>query len=289
MIAEHLGAVTEPDADGRGGARLAGLVAERELDQLFVSDLVNVRYLTGFTGTNGACLVGAGTTASSSPTSATPSAPSRRWGRAGSGPRPSGSCCPRSPRRMQGRVGFEDAQAQRAPAREARARRSRTGSSWSQPATWSRSCAPVKDDGRDRARSPPPPSSTDEVYRWADRAGPGRPHRARGRARRRGADPRAGRRALVPADRRRRRRTAPCRTPSPGEREIGEGRAGRVRHGRAARRLLLGLHPHLRHRRARRRGARGLRAGPRAPRRRRSRRSGPGSSGKRGRRGRRAS
>jgi Xaa-Pro aminopeptidase len=40
------------------GERLAGLLAERELDQLFVSDLVNVRYLTGFTGTNGACLVG---------------------------------------------------------------------------------------------------------------------------------------------------------------------------------------------------------------------------------------
>jgi Xaa-Pro aminopeptidase len=39
--------------------RLVELIAERELDQLFVSDLVNVRYLTGFTGTNGACLVGA--------------------------------------------------------------------------------------------------------------------------------------------------------------------------------------------------------------------------------------
>jgi Xaa-Pro aminopeptidase len=37
--------------------RLAGLVAERELDMLFVSDLTNVRYLTGFTGTNGACLI----------------------------------------------------------------------------------------------------------------------------------------------------------------------------------------------------------------------------------------
>ena len=45
-------------ADGRA-RRLAELVAEKELDQLFVSDLVNVRYLTGFTGTNGACLVGA--------------------------------------------------------------------------------------------------------------------------------------------------------------------------------------------------------------------------------------
>ena len=39
------------------GERLAKVVAERELDQLFVSDLTNVRYLTGFTGTNGACLV----------------------------------------------------------------------------------------------------------------------------------------------------------------------------------------------------------------------------------------
>jgi Xaa-Pro aminopeptidase len=38
--------------------RLVELIAERELDHLFVSDLTNVRYLTGFTGTNGACLVG---------------------------------------------------------------------------------------------------------------------------------------------------------------------------------------------------------------------------------------
>jgi Xaa-Pro aminopeptidase len=38
--------------------RLAELVGQRELEMLFVSDLVNVRYLTGFSGTNGACLVG---------------------------------------------------------------------------------------------------------------------------------------------------------------------------------------------------------------------------------------
>ena len=37
--------------------RLAGLLEERELDSLLVSNLVNVRYLTGFTGTNGACVV----------------------------------------------------------------------------------------------------------------------------------------------------------------------------------------------------------------------------------------
>ena len=46
----------------------------------------------------------------------------------------------------------------------------------------------------------------------------------------------------------------------PGEREIGARRAGRLRHGRQARRLLLRRHPHLRHRRAGRGGARGLRA-----------------------------
>jgi Xaa-Pro aminopeptidase len=38
--------------------RLVDLLAERELDCLLVTNLVNVRYLTGFTGTNGACIVG---------------------------------------------------------------------------------------------------------------------------------------------------------------------------------------------------------------------------------------
>jgi len=42
---------------GRGD-RLAALVAKRELDCLLVTDLVNVRYLTGFGGTNGACVCG---------------------------------------------------------------------------------------------------------------------------------------------------------------------------------------------------------------------------------------
>ncbi len=37
--------------------RLVELLGERELDSLLVTDLVNVRYLTGFTGTNGACVV----------------------------------------------------------------------------------------------------------------------------------------------------------------------------------------------------------------------------------------
>ena len=44
---------------GRGD-RLEALLAERELDRMLVTDLTNVRYLTGFTGTNGACICGPG-------------------------------------------------------------------------------------------------------------------------------------------------------------------------------------------------------------------------------------
>lgn len=40
--------------------RLTELLAEEGLDALIVTNLVNVRYLTGFTGTNGLCLVGEG-------------------------------------------------------------------------------------------------------------------------------------------------------------------------------------------------------------------------------------
>jgi Xaa-Pro aminopeptidase len=40
------------------GDRLAALLAERDLDLMLVTGLVNVRYLTGFTGTNGACVCG---------------------------------------------------------------------------------------------------------------------------------------------------------------------------------------------------------------------------------------
>ncbi|HET8566198.1 MAG TPA: Xaa-Pro peptidase family protein [Solirubrobacterales bacterium] len=40
--------------------RLERALAERELDRMLVTDLTNVRYLTGFTGTNGACICGPG-------------------------------------------------------------------------------------------------------------------------------------------------------------------------------------------------------------------------------------
>jgi Xaa-Pro aminopeptidase len=42
---------------GRGD-RLEQQLAERELDRMLVTELTNVRYLTGFTGTNGACICG---------------------------------------------------------------------------------------------------------------------------------------------------------------------------------------------------------------------------------------
>jgi Xaa-Pro aminopeptidase len=45
---------------GRGDRLAAGL-GERELDLMLVRELVNVRYLTGFGGTNGACVCGPGT------------------------------------------------------------------------------------------------------------------------------------------------------------------------------------------------------------------------------------
>jgi Xaa-Pro aminopeptidase len=44
---------------GRGD-RLEALIGERELDRLLVTELTNVRYLTGFTGTNGVCICGPG-------------------------------------------------------------------------------------------------------------------------------------------------------------------------------------------------------------------------------------
>ena len=49
-------AATAVAADRAG--RLAAVAAERELDAILVTDLVNLRYVTGFTGSNGLALVG---------------------------------------------------------------------------------------------------------------------------------------------------------------------------------------------------------------------------------------
>ena len=50
--------VSAEAAIGARSDRLVEQLDERELDCLLVTDLVNVRYLTGFTGTNGACILG---------------------------------------------------------------------------------------------------------------------------------------------------------------------------------------------------------------------------------------
>jgi Xaa-Pro aminopeptidase len=90
------------------GERLAELVAEKELDQLFVSELMNVRYLTGFAGTNGACLVGGEELIFFTDFRYTERAKtevSSEWER----PEAERELIPQIVARMKGRVGFEDA------------------------------------------------------------------------------------------------------------------------------------------------------------------------------------
>jgi Xaa-Pro aminopeptidase len=88
--------------------RLVELIAERELDQLFVSDLTNVRYLTGFTGTNGACLVGREQRIFFTDFRYTERAGhevAEEWER----PEAERELVPQIAARMSGKVGFEDA------------------------------------------------------------------------------------------------------------------------------------------------------------------------------------
>ncbi|HET8593212.1 MAG TPA: aminopeptidase P family protein [Solirubrobacterales bacterium] len=87
--------------------RLGALVAERELDLLFVSDLVNVRYLTGFTGTNGACLVGPDERIFFTDFRYTERA-EREVGPEWERPEAERELLPQIVARMHGRVGFED-------------------------------------------------------------------------------------------------------------------------------------------------------------------------------------
>ena len=90
------------------GDRLVELITERELDQLFVADLTNVRYLTGFTGTNGACLVGRDELIFFTDFRYTERAAQEvgpEWER----PEAERELVPQIAARMSGRVGFEDA------------------------------------------------------------------------------------------------------------------------------------------------------------------------------------
>ncbi|HET9121103.1 MAG TPA: Xaa-Pro peptidase family protein, partial [Solirubrobacterales bacterium] len=88
--------------------RLVELVTERELDQLFVSDLTNVRYLSGFTGTNGACLVGPDEKIFFTDFRYTERA-EREVGEEWERPQGERELVPQIAARMHGKVGFEDA------------------------------------------------------------------------------------------------------------------------------------------------------------------------------------
>jgi Xaa-Pro aminopeptidase len=90
------------------GQRLVELITERELDQLFVSDLTNVRYLTGFTGTNAACLVGREELVFFTDFRYTERA-EREVGEEWERPEAERELVPQIAARMSGRVGFEDA------------------------------------------------------------------------------------------------------------------------------------------------------------------------------------
>jgi Xaa-Pro aminopeptidase len=87
--------------------RLAELIVERELDQLLVADLVNVRYLSGFTGTNGACLVGANERIFFTDFRYTERA-EREVGGEWEHPEAERELLPQIAGRMSGKVGFED-------------------------------------------------------------------------------------------------------------------------------------------------------------------------------------
>jgi Xaa-Pro aminopeptidase len=100
--------MAEATAAGGRAARLAGLLEREGLDQLFVSDLVNIRYLSGFTGTNAACLVGASERLFFTDFRYTERA-EREVGEGWERPMAERELLPQVAAPMRGRVGFEDA------------------------------------------------------------------------------------------------------------------------------------------------------------------------------------
>lgn len=97
-----------PTAVGGRGERLAGLVAANELDLLLVSDLTNIRYLTGFTGTNAACLVGPAARTFLTDFRYTERA-AEEVGEGWERPGAEREMVPQIAKALRGRVGFEDA------------------------------------------------------------------------------------------------------------------------------------------------------------------------------------
>ena len=186
---------------------------------LFVSDLVNVRYLTGFTGTNGACLIGETERIFFTDFRYAERAEQEvgaEWER----PEAERELIPQIADRMRGRVGFEDAklsvrQLARIEAATADDDRPRPG--------WRPGRAAARREGAGEARG-------DRRVRRAlrrrlplgDRARPGGQDRAGSRPRLRGADPGLGAEPSFPPI------VAGAANGAlphaePGEREIGSG------------------------------------------------------------------
>jgi Xaa-Pro aminopeptidase len=211
--------VSGATAAGARAGRLAELLARDGLDQLFVSDLVNVRYLTGFTGTNGACVVGASERIFFTDFRYTERA-THEVGEGWERPAAERELVPQIAARLRGRAGFEDAKL--SVRQQAKLEQAVGAEIELVPAgDLVEELRAVKDDG-EVERIAAAAALADEVYRWAAEQGlAGRRERDVARAceariRELGAEPSfppivaAGANGALPHA-------------EPGEREIGSG------------------------------------------------------------------
>ncbi len=208
-----------PTAADARAARLAELVAAQDLAALYVSDLINIRYLTGFTGTNGACLVGPELRVFFTDFRYTERA-EHEVGEGWERPPTERELLPQIAARMSGRVGYEDG---KLTVRQLRKLEEAVGEGVEPVPAGDlvEELRAVKDEG-EVERIAAAAQLTDEVYRWAiDQGLAGRAEREVARAceariRELGAEPSfppivaAGPNGALPHA-------------EPGEREIGAG------------------------------------------------------------------
>ena len=235
------------------GERLARLTAEAGLDRMLVTNLVNVRYLTGFGGTNGACVCGDGVRTFLTDFRYTERAEAEVEG--WDVVTVTDDWVAGIAARLAGRTGFEDDQMSVRLLGRLREKLP-DGAELEAAGGTVEKLRRVKDE-REQAAIAAAAELADDVWRWSLERGLAGPQRARRRRRRGSADARARRRALLSGDRRGgpERRPAARRAGRADDRRRG---AGRLRHGGQARRLLLRRHQDVRHRRAGRGGAPGL-------------------------------
>ena len=229
--------------------RLAALVAEAELDCLFVGDLVrpgdsgpdaiaNVRWLTGFTGTSGFAIVGDGRREFLTDFRYTERAASRGLGGVRAGDDRGTPASPSSPSALP--AGSDSTRTRPASPRcESSRRRIPDGASLVPATGLVEKLRRIKDAEEIEAIAEAS-RLADEVFEWlAERGLAGRTEREVAH-RARAADARARRRAVVSRRSSARARTARCRTPSRAERVIGAAELVVIDMGAQARRLLLG-------------------------------------------------